>query len=126
MATRRRPATADDLLTKPLRKLDFEITIPGEKGDQTLSLSLQASGSKAYDDLLAAHPPTKEQKIEGDTYNVNTFGPAIIAAVVNEPKLTLEQATAIWDSETWSGGEKRDLFMGCVNLCQRGLDVPFI
>ena len=125
MASRRRPATAADLLSKPARKQTVTINVPGEKGDQELTLELKAISAKAYDDLIAAHPPTKEQKVDGQGYNPDTFAPAIIAEVVDEPKLSLEQATEIWSSSDWSRGELRDLFLECVNLCSRGLDVPF-
>lgn len=125
MAPRRRPATLDDLLTKPARTHVMSISIPKDGTEVELTLALTALSAKAYDDLLAAHPPTKEQKAEGEGYNPDTFAPAVIAAVVTEPKLTVEQATEIWTGETWNRGELRDLFLGCVNLCSKGLDVPF-
>ena len=125
MATRRRQATASDLLAKPARKQELVISVPAEKGEAEVTLSLIAISASAYDKLLAEHPPTKEQRDEGNGYNPDTFAPALIAAVVAEPKLTVEQAAEIWTGETWSRGELRDLFMGCVNLCSKGLDVPF-
>jgi hypothetical protein len=125
MATRRRQATAEDLLGKPARTQEVTITVPGEKGDIELTLALKAISATAYDQLLAEHPPTKEQAAEGAGYNADSFAPAIIAAVVESPKLSPEQAAEIWTGETWSRGELRDLFMACVNLCARGLDVPF-
>jgi hypothetical protein len=125
MASRRRPATAADLLGKPARTQDITITVPGEKDDVEFALKLRAVSAATYDQLLADHPPTKEQTADGAGYNADTFAPAIIAAVVVEPALTVEQATEIWTGDTWSRGELRDLFMACVNLCARGLDVPF-
>ena len=124
--TRRRPATAEDLIGKAARKQEITITVPGEKGDIELTLGLKAISANGYDQLLADHAPTKEQAAEGSGYNPDTFAPAIIAAVVSEPKLTEDQAKAIWAGEEWSRGELRDLFMACVNLCAKGLDVPFI
>ena len=126
MPPRRRQATADDLLTKRARTQELAITVPGDKGDDQLIVSLTSISSTAYDQLLAEHPPTKDQLKEGNTYNPDTFAPALISEVMSEPKLTVEQATAIWKGETWNRGELRDLFMGCVNLCQRGLDIPFM
>lgn len=125
MASRRRPATTADLLGKPARTQEVTITVPGEKGDIELTLQLRAVSASAYDRLLAEHPPTKEQKEEGSGYNPDTFAPAIIAAVVADPALSVEEATEIWNGETWSRGELRDLFLACVNLCSKGLDVPF-
>jgi hypothetical protein len=125
MAPRRRQATAEDLVNKPARHQDWPISVPSEKGDIELNLSLVALSAIAYDELMAAHPPTKDQKAEGSAYNPDTFAPALISAVVADPKMSEEQTTAIWTSETWNRGELRDLFMGCVNICSRGLDVPF-
>jgi hypothetical protein len=125
MASRKRQATVEDLLSKPARRQEVQITVPGEKGDQVLSLQLVAISAREYDDLLAGHPPTKEQEKDGQSYNGDTFGPALIAAVVADPKISVEQAGEIWTGETWSRGEIRDLFLACVNLCSKGLDVPF-
>lgn len=125
MASRRRPATVDDLLLKPARTQELVINVPSEKGDVELTLALTALSMKEYDELIAAHPPTKDQKAEGNGYNPETFAPAVIAAVVTEPKLTLEQAQTLWAGDQWNRGELRDLFLSCVNLCSRGLDVPF-
>ena len=124
MAVRRRPATVDDLLTKPARTQELTITVGADKPVE-VTLALTAISAKAYDDLLAGNPPTVEQKAEGETYNPDTFPAHIISAVVSEPKITLEQAREIWDGSQWSRGELRDLYMACVNLCSRGLDVPF-
>jgi hypothetical protein len=125
MAARRRSATIEDLLSKPARRQEIVITVPGEKGDVELLLKLQAISASAYDKLLADHPPTKEQAVDGSGYNAETFAPAIIAAVVSEPVISEEQAGQIWNGNEWSRGELRDLFMACVNLCAKGLDVPF-
>jgi hypothetical protein len=125
MASRRRPATAADLLGKPARTQEIVITVPGEKGDTEFAMTLKAVSASTYDRLLAEHPPTKEQEKEGSGYNPDTFAPAVIAAVVSDPALSLEQANEIWTGDSWSRGELRDLFMACVNLCAKGLDVPF-
>ena len=125
MPPRRRQATADDLLGKKARKAEIPISVPTDKGNQVLTMDLVAISSDEYDALLAEHPPTPDQKKDGNSYNPDTFAPALISAVLAEPKLTVEQATAIWKSPTWNRGELRDLFMGCVNLCSEGLNVPF-
>jgi len=116
-----RPATAADLLSKPARSK----RIPLQVGDGEVEMELTAIGADAYDELLGEHPPTKEQEKDGSVYNADTFAPCLIAAVVSEPALSVEDATAIWKGSTWSRGELRDLFVACVELCQQGLDVPF-
>jgi hypothetical protein len=125
MAPRRRQATAEDLVNKAARHQDWPISVPSEKGDVELVLSLTALSATEYDELMAAHPPTNEQKKDGSAYNPDTFAPALIAEVVSDPKMSVEQTTEIWTSKQWNRGELRDLFMGCVNICSKGLDVPF-
>ena len=122
----RKIATLDDLLKKPARTKEVIINVPtGKSGSTDFVMTLKAIGSKAYDDLLAGHPPTHEQKKDGQTYNADTFAPALIAACSLSPELTLDQATQIWVSNEWSRGELTQLFLGCVEVNSKGLDVPF-
>jgi hypothetical protein len=58
-------------------------------------------------------------------YNPDTFGPALVAAVCVEPKLSIEQVTAIIDSGTWSPGEVSTLTGSAMAICQVGAGVPF-
>jgi hypothetical protein len=122
-------ATVDDLLLKSARTQLWTIGLPedGKPGEvRKVDLVLTAIGAQDYDALMAEHPPTKKQKEdEGAAFNPDTFGPALIAAVITEPKLTVEQAHDLWNGKTWNRGEVRDLFMACSNLCAKGLDVPF-
>jgi hypothetical protein len=114
-ARKRRTATVDDLLGKPKRTEEMVF------GD--LRLKFQAVSSKTYDDLVAAHPP-----LEGDTesaWNGDTFAPALLAASSLEPKLSVEQATQVWESDAWSRGELMDMFSRVVKLNVAGLDTPF-
>jgi hypothetical protein len=84
-----------------------------------------AINAKAYDNLTADHPPTSKEKALGATYNVDTFAPALISAVSCTPKLTVDQATALYKSPEWSGGEAGNLFMNAARVCNSGLDVGF-
>ena len=122
----RRTATFNDLLHKPARSRELVLRVPNQDGDVIdLVVSLRAIGAKEYDDLIAKHPPTSEQKKEGGSYNVDTFAPALIAACSSEPKLTPNEASEIWNSPDWSRGEIMELFLASVEVCSKGLDVPF-
>lgn len=122
----RRVATLDDLLNKPARTKELAIKVPNADGDTLeLTIKLKAIGSQDYDDLLAANPPTNEQKREGNTYNPDTFAPALIAACAIEPKMTNAEAKKLWTSSDWSRGEVTELFLACIEVCSKGLDVPF-
>jgi hypothetical protein len=125
-AAKAAPATFDQLIRKPRRTMAFNVYVTDEDGaDQALAIKFKALSSKEYDDLVAAHPPTQKEKQQGAVYNVDTFAPALISAVSYEPALTLEQATELYRSPDWSGGEVGDLFMRAARVCNSGLDVPF-
>jgi hypothetical protein len=122
----RRKATFADLQAKPKRMKEVTLRVPDEDGDVIeMVVTLKAIGAKAYDDLMAKHPPTGPQKLENAQYNPDTFGPALISACSFEPRLTPNEAKEIWDSEDWSRGEIMELFVGCIDVCSKGLDVPF-
>lgn len=122
----RRKATLADLTAKPKRTKDVVLKVPDGDGEIIeLVVTLKAIGSKAYDDLVAKHPPTREQKAEGANYNPDTFGPALISACSHEPHMTPNEASEIWNSDDWSRGEVMELFVAAVEVCSKGLDVPF-
>lgn len=113
-------ASVDQLLSKPARTKTMVLTI----GEAEVSIGLRAIGSKAYDDMMAAHPPTKAQRAESAPFNVDSFAPALLSASMTDPEMDLEQATALWTSPDWSRGELSDLFYACVELNSKGLDIP--
>lgn len=117
----RRAATLEDLLKKPARTRELSFKL--DKNE--VLVTLKAVGSQAYDELLAEHPPTKEQQKDGNTYNPETFAPALIAACMETPKISYDDAVAIWTSTEWSRGEVTQLFLACIDVCSKGLDVPF-
>lgn len=122
----RRAATFKDLQAKPKRTKDVVLRIPDADGDIVeLVVTLKAIGSKAYDDLMAKHPPTGEQKKDNAQYNPETFGPALIAACSWEPRMTPNEVIEIWNSDDWSRGEVMELFVASIEVCSKGLDVPF-
>jgi len=114
-------ATLDQLLKKPPRTATVEVTVDGGKA----TMLFRALGAKAYDDLLAEHPPTKKDKEDGGVWNGDTFPPALIAASSMDPKISVEEATEVWTSPDWSRGELYDMFSRLVRLNQEGLDIPF-
>ncbi len=113
-------ATLQDLLEKSRRSKTIRLG-----GDTGPGIRFQALGSKEYDDLIAEHPPTAKQKKEDASWNPDTFAPALIAACSVDPKISEDDATKIWESESWSRGELMDLFVQIQQLNAEGLDVPF-
>lgn len=119
-------ATFAALQRKPRRTVTFPVSTVDEDGEETqLMVKFQALSAKDYDKLVAAHPPTPKEKSLGAVYNVDTFAPALISAVSLEPRLTVEEATELYTSPDWSGGEMASLFIQAQRVCNSGIDIPF-
>jgi hypothetical protein len=119
-------ATFEMLVKKPRLEREVPVKMVGDDGETFEAMMLfRAIGARDYDRLLTRHPPTTEQRAEGTSYNINTFGPALISMVCIEPEMSPEQATEIWNSSDWGRGEVMSLFSAAVELCNKGLDIPF-
>lgn len=118
------PATFGALMGKAPRTTTFPIDITDAEGNEVrVVIKMKAISSAAYDKLVAEHPPKK--KNAGDSFDPDTFGPALLAKCLTQPSLSLDEAKQLWTSETWAGGEVVDLFNRAVALNMRGLNVPF-
>jgi len=105
---------------------EFTIYLTDEDGEQVeVTLKYRAIGSVEYDKLVAKHPPKNEQRVEGASFNIDTFAPALIARCAVEPEMSLKDAEDIWNSPDWSRGDLMVLFRNAVDLNNRGLDIPF-
>lgn len=124
-------ATFEQLSKKPPKEATIVLELPDDADDAAVGatkevrVQMRAISSKAYDRLISEHPPTTAEKKDGAVYHVDTFAPALIAACSLQPKMTVEQATAIYTSDEWSSGELASLFIGALKLCNIGVDVPF-
>lgn len=118
-------ATFDQLAGKKRAEEEITVSLSGNGTDDKVTLLFRAIGTREYDKLLGKHPPKAEQKVEGASYNIDSFGPALIAKCAAEPELTEAQSKELWESDDWSRGEIMTLFRTAVEVCNRGLDVPF-
>lgn len=119
-------ATFASLMAKPRRTMTFTVMVAGADDEPvSVSMKYKALSAKEYDDLVAAHPPSSRERSNGAVFNVDTFGPALIAAVSVTPALTYEQAEALWKNPDWSNGETTALFINAQRVCNSGIDVPF-
>lgn len=119
-------ATADLLLSKKRATMEFTIYVNDDDGEQQeVTMKYQAIGMREYDKLVSKYPPKPEQRVDGASFDIDAFAPALIAAVCVEPELTLAQAKQIWESPDWSRGDVMVLFRNAVDLNNRGLDIPF-
>lgn len=119
-------ATLGMLQKKQPKTEEVQITIINDAGEeQEVSLLFKALGATEYDNLLDRYPASSKQRREGLAFNPDLFGPALLAAVCVEPKMSLEDATEIWNSDHWSRGERLRIFNAAVDLCNYGMNIPF-
>lgn len=93
----------------------------------------RSPGRKAFEDLVAEHPPTEAdhddtRKTTGRPealarWHSDTFTPALLAATCVDPKLTVEEAQAVYDE--WTDAEVGALVAAALTVCQgaRQVDV---
>ena len=124
--SQRRRATHELLLKKRPVEKTVTLGVTGDDGEvQEVELLFRSIGSKAYDELVAKHPPTALQRREDLSYNMDTFAPALIARCCVDPEMTVEEVKELWTSDQWNRGELLMLFMAAVEVNTRGLDIPF-
>lgn len=113
--------------TKIQQKID---AILEEAQDYIVTFRFRDIGRKKLDKLARDHPPTKEQQDEYKKlnapgvleFNVDTFGPALVAAASLEPKISLEHAETIF--EDWGAGDIDLLFGTALAACKGRASLP--
>lgn len=114
-------ATLEMLQSKRARSKEFEVVLT--PGEDPVSFEFRALGSMAYDEMLSKHPPTPQQLASNAQFNINTFAPALLAAVCRDPEMSPSQWKEIWTSPEWNRGEVTALFWTAVDLCNEGVDL---
>lgn len=118
-------ATFELLRSKPRAQREVSVNLPTEDGStEQLTLLFKAIGAQDYDKLLSKNPPNVEQKADGASYNLHTFGPALLSRVCIDPAMDQKEWTEVWNSPDWNRGEVMQLFYTAVELCNKGLDIP--
>lgn len=113
------------LLGKPKTRETFTVYV-GEGDDASeIELTIEALSMKEYDKLLAKYPPTDEEARKGLTYELDKFAPALIAASLIDPAMTLAQAKSLWTAENWSRGDIEGIFTKVLQVNHRENTVPF-
>ena len=99
--------------------------------DYQVTFKVRALPRRKWTDLLAAHPPTPQQrKMEQRLdFNPETFPTAAIAACLVEPKLSAEQVDELENGDEHGNGGLTDaqfnlLFNAVVSINQSGLSAP--
>lgn len=78
---------------------------------------------RAFSDLIAKYPPSKEDEAEGKDVDWETFGVALIAACAVDPAMTEEKAGKLVDVLT--SAQYDSLFAAAFSVNKRDVDVPF-
>lgn len=98
------------------------LAVEAKMRDAEVEFVLQAMGMTAWSDLLAKHPPTKEQKGQRLDHNLETFSVAAVAASLIDPcDATEDDVRAL--SERMSLGEWQRLWGACLEANVSG-DAP--
>ena len=119
-------ATFDILKSKKPMEKTVSFSITDDDGEENeVELLFRAISHVEYDRIQAKCPPTMEQRSQGEPFNVEEFAPALLTKVVVDPDLSIKEWKEIWSSNAWSRGECAQLFAEAVNICTRGLDIPF-
>lgn len=88
----------------------------------TKDLTVKAVSRNAWADLLAEHPPSKEQLKAGETMNPRTFPVAALVVCSHDPKVSTEQAEAL--ANNLPSGEWQKLWYAIVALNTQQTTVP--
>lgn len=95
----------------------------------TMIVTVQALPADEYRELKDAHRPKSQDALRaGAEWDEDTFAPALIAASVIEPPLSLEEATELWHDRSpgaVSLAERAQLFLACRDLNETIPDLGF-
>jgi hypothetical protein len=88
--------------------------------EAVVTLHLQGVPRPVYEALLLEHPPTEEQKADGQTYNDDTFAPALVARCIVDPEtaenpLSVEDVAGLFDK--WNQGEVAQVYLTAIGVC---------
>lgn len=89
---------------------------------ETVSVTVKALSRNAWSDLVAAHPPSREQARDGEQINPKSFPIAALAACSQDPEITLERAQVL--AERLPIGEWQKLWSAVATLNMVQTTVP--
>lgn len=79
--------------------------VEAEQDAATMEFTVTAVPRKVWADLLAAHPPSKEQRRAGHVYNPDSFSIGLVTACVTDPEMSEDQAqklTEVLHAAEWN------------------------
>lgn len=75
------------------------------KDEKVLTFVFRSISPYRYEQLIAAHPPTKEQRTRAEregrrtSFNENTLPPALVHACMTSPDWSLDEVNELWSAE---------------------------
>jgi hypothetical protein len=91
--------------------------------DSAIKFTFESIGTKPYEALLAAHPPTdaqikqlKEQGEDQVPFNPDTLPMALVVASCVEPEMDKEELKEWLSDDTWNSIEFMSLFMAATEV----------
>lgn len=118
-----RRASLDLLRSKSRAQQEYEFEMETPEGKVKATFLFRAVSAAEWDRLITDNPPTTAQRGEQQTYNPDTFCPALMSKVCIDPQMNAAEWGELWNSPDWNKGELSELFWAAAGLCNRGLDV---
>jgi hypothetical protein len=94
-----------------------------EAGEHMVTFKVKGISVDRYERLVRAHPPTPEQRAEAKregrnlSWSPDTFPAALVAACCVEPKMSGEDAAALWADDEWTKADLDELFQTALGAC---------
>lgn len=98
------------------------VAVQEEMEGAVLDVTVKALSRNGWIDLLAAHPPSREDARKGESADPRTFPIAAVAACAVEPDISRSQAEAL--AEALPPGEWQKLWLAVVALNTAETTVP--
>ena len=98
------------------------VRIEEEMEASTVTFTVASVSRHVWADLLAANPPSKEERRAGHDHDPRTFPVAAVAACVTDPPMTEEQASKLAD--VLPPGEWNKLWVAALTINITGTPAP--
>ncbi|MFE1358859.1 hypothetical protein [Streptomyces harbinensis] len=106
--------------TDPRREIAERIqALREEMQESEVTLTFRALGARAWSDLVAQHPSTRE----GEAWDPEALAPALVAASAAEPEMTPEQVAELF--EALNHGQREQIIGAAWAVNGEPTSVPF-
>jgi len=89
-----------------------------------VTFSFRSIGRPAFESMVRRNKPDQEDKKDGSIFNTKTFPPELVAAASVEPKISLDQAKEMFNSDSWNNAELIKVFLTAQAANTESPDIP--